>query len=196
MDTNFNIEKNVESNVQFSAKLLNIVFYIGMIGALLLVLPYVFTKNNDFPVETMSDIGDSLTLIVELIFISLISYKLYKDGITKPSYPLLACYAGLMGLDFIVNLISQETGFIIAIIDVICAVGVGIMLLMAQDTRKIGMWLLLSMAGYIILFSIVFNEDFENTQKWVAIGLAAIYCYPFAKYLESCQKFLTGKENE
>lgn len=196
MDTNLDLSKNIESNVQFSTKLLNVVWYIGLIGAGLSVLPFVFTIENGFPTDTVSIIGDKMTSIAEIVFISLISYKIYKDGIAKPSYILLACFAGLIGLDFIVTLISEEIGFITLIIYILSSVGAGLIFLMAKDTKKIGMWLLLSLAGSIILLAIVSDDEFENTQKWVGIALAAIYCCPYAKYLESCQKFLNGNETE
>lgn len=196
MDTNLDFSKNIESNVQFSPKLLNIVGYIGLIGAVLLVLPLVFTIENDFPIDTVSNIGDKMTSIAEIVFISLISYKIYKDRITKPSYMLLACFAGIIGLDFIVTLISEEIGIITSIIYILGSIGVGFIFIMSQNTKKLGIWLLLSMAGDIILLAITSNDEFENSQKWVGIALAAIYCYPYSKYLESCQKFLNGNETE
>ena len=48
MESNLNIPKNLESNVYFSAKLLNVVWYIGMIGSFMGILPYVFSHDNDF----------------------------------------------------------------------------------------------------------------------------------------------------
>lgn len=194
MDTNLDLSKNIESKVQFSTKWLNIVWYIGMIGAVLSVLPLVFTIENGFPTDTVSNIGDKMTSIAEIVFISLISYKIYKDGIVKPSYILLASFAGLIGLDFIVTLISEEIGFITFIIYILGSIGTGFIFIMSQNTKKIGVWLLLSMAGSVILLAITSNDEFENSQKWVGIALAAIYCYPYAKYLESCQKFLNGNE--
>lgn len=196
MDTNIDISKNIESGVQFSKKLLNIAVYIGIIGAVLSVMSFVFTIDNGFPVETVSNIGDKMTSLAEIVFISLISYKIYKDGIAKPSYALLACFAGVIALDFIVGLISEEVGLVTSIIYLISSVGAGVILFMAKDTKKIGLWSLLSVAGSIILLAVVTNDDFENSQKAVAIALAALYCYPYAKYLESCQKFLVGKEME
>lgn len=196
MDTNIDVSKNIASGVQFSAKILNVVWYIGFFGALLSILPLVFTIDNDFPMEAVSSIGDVMTSIAEIVFISLISYKIYKDGITKPPYALLASFAGVIALDFIVTLISDEIGEITTIIYIIFTVGAGLIFFISQDTKKIGMWLLLSIAGSIILLAIVSNDDFENKQKWIGMALAAIYCYPYAKYLESCQKFLVGDEKE
>ena len=196
MEKDINVNEKIVSKVQFSGKLLNVLCYVGIIGAVFSVLPFVFTLDNGFPVDTVAIIGDKLTSIAEIVFISLISYKIYKDEIAKPSYILLACFAGVIALDFIVNLISEEMGFMTSIIYIICSVGAGLIFLMAQDTKKIGMWLLLSMAGSIILFAIVLNDEFENTQKWIGIALAALYCYPFFKFLESCQKLLVGDVNE
>lgn len=195
MESDINVKAKITSNVQFSDKLLNVIFYVGIIGAIATVLPFVFTIDNDFPFWTVLQIGEIMTSIAEIVFISLISYKIYKDGISKPPYVLLACFAGIIVLDFLVELISDEIGTITNFIYIISSVGAGIILLMSKNTNKIGMWLLLSLAGFIILFAIIFDE-FENTNKWIGIALAAIYCYPYSKYLESCQKFLVGDGKE
>ena len=195
MAYNQNLSEKLETNLHFSPKLLNVIWYVGLIGSVLLILPYVFSVDNDFPVETLSAFGEKLTVLAEIIFISMMAYKIYKDGIVKPSYMLLVGYAGMQILDLLVNLISEEIGFITSMISLFINVVVGIAFLMSPLTKKIGFWLLLSMAGAILLLAIL-SEGFENNNKWVGIGLSAIYCYPYIKYLEGCQKFLTGEVNE
>lgn len=189
METNLDENNKIESSIQFSPKLLNIVWYIGIIGAVLSVIPFVFTIDDGFPFEEVAGIGEKLAIISEIIFISLITYKIYKDGITKPSYKLLIVYSGVMFLDFFVSLFSEDLGSVISLISLILSIVTGIFLLMNPLTKKIGIWLLICMASGILLLAIT-GDDFENTQKWVGIALAAIYCGPYAKYLESCQKFL------
>lgn len=194
MENNLNITENIDSGIQFPRKLLSVVWYIGIIGATLSVIPMI-VSIKDFPIETTSTIGGFMTSLAELIFISLIAYKLNKDRVQQPSYLIVGCFAGVIALDLIVSLISEEVGFITTIIYLIFTAIMGFIFLTAQATKKIGTWLLLSIAGSIILMSIIAN-DFETTQKVIAIAVAAIFVGPYAIFLGYCQDFLTGKEND
>lgn len=194
MESNLNISEKINSGVTFPSKILNVFLYLGIVGALFSFLPYVYAKYKGLPVEVFTTIGETMSTIAEVVFISLIAYKLYKDGTTKPSYLYLACYVGIMGLDTIVTLISEDVGLVTSCIVIIVGIGLAIVFLTGASTKKIGIWLLLTFAGLIIMLAIV-SEEFEFTNKWAVLGICLIYIYPYGKFLECCQKFLS-KEQE
>lgn len=194
MEDNIN-KMIIKEGTTFSRSWLNVLLYMGLIGAVMTILPVVLTIDNGLPSESIIAIGDFLTTVAEIGFISLIAFKLYKDGVNKPSYVLLICYAGVMALDMLVEFLSEEIGFVMSIITIIFSVIMGFILLLAPTTKKIGVWLLLSLAGIIILLSIV-SDDFENSNKLFGILLTMLYLFPFTKYMESCQKFLIGSRSQ
>lgn len=179
----------------FSKSWINILLYTGIIGAVISILPLVLPIDNDLSSESILDIGDTLTTVAEIGFISLLAFKFRNDGIERPSYMLLSCYAGVLTFALLVGFLNEDIGFIMGIISIIFSIVIGIILITVPYTKKIGMWLLLSMAGFILLLAIVL-DDFENSQKVVGIILAMLYVYPFAKYMESFQKLLADSSSE
>lgn len=195
METNFNISEEINSGVTFPSKTLNVFLYLGIIGAFFGIFPYLYTDKIGLPIDAISAIGEFVSTLAEVVFISLIAYKLYKDGVTKPSYLYPACYAGLLVFDEIVSLISEEVGAITYILVLIGGIGLGIVFLTGASTKKIGMWTLLSLAGAILMLAIIRN-GFESTNKGALIGICLIYLYPYARYLDSCQKFLSEQQED
>ena len=185
----------IKEDTTFSKSWLNVLLYIGLIGAVMTVMPVALTIDNGLPSESIITIGDVLATVAEIVFISLLAFKFRNDGIEKPSYALLACYAGVLTFALLVGFLNEEIGFIMSIISIIFSIVIGIVLIISPCTKKIGMWLLLSMAGFILLLAIVL-DDFENSNKLVGRFLALLYVYPFAKYMESCLKFLTGSNSQ
>ncbi|MCH5219433.1 MAG: hypothetical protein J1F20_02595 [Muribaculaceae bacterium] len=179
----------------FSKGWLNVLFYGGLIGVLMTIITYVISNNYDFSTESIEVIGDILATIAEIGFISLIAYKIRKDGIKKPSYQFLACYAGILAINLLVGFINEEVGFLTSFITLIFSVVIGIIFIQAPSTKKIGMWLLLTLAAAILVIAII-PDSFELSEKSFFRILLILYAYPYGKYLESCQKYLSGNNSQ
>ncbi|MCH5231452.1 MAG: hypothetical protein J1F43_06620 [Muribaculaceae bacterium] len=173
--------------------MLSMLVYVGAIGAVAMVMPLVLKTDSSFPSETVTSIGSTVADVVEMIFMGLLAYKINKEGLSKPSHILLATYAVLTALAIIVDFGSEDMGLILSIVNIILSVVVGFVCLSAPQTKKIGLWLLLSMVGVILLM--VFADP-DNTNKNMARLYAALYVIPFAYYLEKCKTFLSGDEEQ
>ena len=181
------------TSVKFSSKMLSVLAYVGIIGAVAMVMPLALKTDSDFPSETVSSIGSTVADVVEMIFMGLLAYKINKEGLSKPSYILIAAYAVLTALVIIVVFGSEDMGLILSMVNIILSVVVGFVCLSAPQTMKIGLWLLLSMVGVILLMAFA---DPDNTNKGMAKLYALLYVIPFGYYLEKCKTFLSGEDEQ
>lgn len=180
------------SQITYSSKLLSVLIYAGLIGAVMLLLP-LLVEIEDLAGETISDIGNFITDVIEFVFISLIAYKINKEGIPKPSSTLLMFYLGIYALTMIVELISEDMGEVLSYIDIVMGIVIGFVFMLSPNTKKIGIWFFLSIAGLIIVMAVVSNDGIDYQHKGILKLLLALYILPYCKYLEECKKFLTNK---
>lgn len=188
-----NVISQEGANVKFSSIMLSVLTYVGIIGAVAMVMPLALKTDSDFPDEIVIGIGSTIADVVEMIFMGLLAYKINKEGLSKPSHILIATYAVLTALAVVVDFGSEDLGLILSVVNMILSVVVGFVCLSAPQTKKIGLWLLLSMVGAILLM--VFADP-DNTNKTIAKFYALLYVIPFGCYLEKCKKFLSGEEEQ
>lgn len=140
--------------------------------------------------EKISFFGNLVYAISEIILISLIAYKLNKEEIKKPSYVLLASYAVLLGMAAIISLVSEEISLIFDIINIILSIIVGFAFISGENTKKIGVWLLISVVGGILGLVLLGTGHVHSPNKVII----ALFILPTAVYLSSCMKYLTKTE--
>ena len=166
---------------------LYIVAILGLVGAAAIMLPIFFEGEVE---ENLSVYGNLMYAVAEIILVSLIAFKVYKENLKKPSYVLLASYAVLLGVAAIISLLSDEISLIFDIINIILSIFVGFSFVSGENTKKIGLWLLLSIVGGI-LFLVAVGYGYADTPNKVIIG---IFLIPIWLYLSNCVKYLTTKD--
>ena len=140
--------------------------------------------------EKISFFGNLVYTVSEIILISLIAYKLNKEEIKKPSYVLIASYAVLLGLAAIISLMSEEISLIFDIINIILSIIVGYAFISGENTKKIGIWLLITVVGGIIGLVFIGTGHTVSHNKLII----ALLLLPTGVYLSSCMKYLTKTE--
>lgn len=175
----------MSKKIFFSEILLYIILAFGIVGTILSLMPLI--SQSDALDDKIAFVGEVISGIMEIVLISLIAYKVCKEGLKKPSYGLLVAYVFTYTLSIIISFVSEDLSVIFNVINLILFIVVGFAFLMGEGTKKIGIWLLLSIVGMILL--LVFRNA-EATHKETIVITGLMYIIPYYYYLFYCVKFL------
>lgn len=181
----------------YSKGLVRTIFYVGLIGSLLSILPFIgksLLDDLNLDGESVSNIGDLLFSIAESVLLYLIASKLTSLSIKKPSNGLLKTFVVLNIIVPIVSLIDSLEEF--TVIALICMLIVGIITFIGflnnKTTKSIGIWWFIAIVVQIFVLFIFSSADI--TSKGMLKLITLVYVGASITFLSACGKYLIGKE--
>lgn len=184
---------------KYSEKWVKIITYIGILAATGQVIPFCISPKGDLRaiedyssfVELVPFIGDIVFTVIEVLLLLLITRKMKIEGIEKPSSTLIYALIGSSILSTFGELLNLDD--MIGLVYFVMLWLVGWKFFFNQKTKMIGICMFLLPIGAIITALIA---DPDNHNKWIAILTAFPYISAAGFYLESCCRFLIGKDWE
>lgn len=182
-----------ETKITFPSKILKPLVYIAGIAEVISLLPYFNIDSIDF-FDSIAPIGDIVATLIEVLLISLVAYKIYKEDLPI-SYKHIIAYAAVSFITISSPLFSGVFELTMVFLLLILSIVVGINFIKFEPTRNIGLF---QIANIICIFLLViFSEElFSVSDKGILKILILATAAPFVMYLGSCYDFLCENKED
>lgn len=186
-----------EDTYSFSPTLLNFICVLGIGGAVVMLISLLLSNFGD-----LSGLLSFSGCIMDASFIAvyfMLAYKLKSDNVITRAQGMFGM-TGIMAVSFLVNLFSDdemEFAEVLTIISFLAEIVIAIVLITKNDTRKIGIWSLVSTAGFLIFAYWILPEIFSGYRgSGNGRFITLLVIFPVVKFFESSKKYLCNQQSE